>query len=53
MRDVRQENLVLLLLPRRVPLPLLPLLVLGGSRRLMGYIRNRLLEDAKEDGRGK
>lgn len=52
MRDVRQENIVLLLL-RRVPLLLLPLLVLSGTRRLMDYIRNRRLEDAKADQRGK
>lgn len=31
------------------PLLLLPLLVVRGSQRLMGYIRNRLLEDDKED----
>lgn len=48
MRDVRQENIVLLLL-RHVPLLLLLLLVLSGSQRLMDYIRYRLSDDAKAD----
>lgn len=52
MRDVRQENIVLLLL-RHGPLLLLLLLVLSGSQRLMGYIRYRPSEDAKADERGK
>lgn len=52
MRDVRQENIVLLLL-RHVPLLLLLLLVLSGSQRLMDYIRYRHSEDAKADERGK
>lgn len=52
MRDVRQENIVLLLL-RHVPLLLLLLLVLSGSQRLMDHIRYRPSEDAKADKRGK
>lgn len=40
MRDVRQENVVLLLL-HYVPLLLLPCLVLGGGLRLMIHILSR------------
>lgn len=47
MRDVRQENIVLLLL-HYVPLLLLLLLVFSGRLRLMDYILNKPLDDAKK-----
>lgn len=48
MRDVRQENIVLLLLHYVPLLLLLLLLVFSGRLRLMDYILNKRLDDAKK-----